>query len=256
MSPHQKRLEWISFVYLAFFVLAVFSPSLFAKGYFGLSETLLEELTIFFFGVAGLITFTIYERIMEKRVQEEEKMRSDYHRAKHELIESYAYIGSINRKIEMLKKLANDTSLQLKEGNKRLPKELFQALAANACAACGARAALIRFVDMERLRTDKEFLHQGDSPYAFKIANRDLRAIHDQRVTHASVRGEDGHEVLVIPSDHMGADLKAHLILWLDDQAIAEIDTSLLKVFVNQAEALYKNFSGQVHSVTARDVSL
>lgn len=244
MSERQSKLEWISLVYLAFFVLAVFSPSIFTGGAFGLSETMLEELTIFFFGIAGLITFTLYERLMEKREKEQEQVLSDYHRAKTELIESYAYIGSVNRKIELLKRIANDASKQLKEPHKRIPKELFQALAANACAACGAKAALIRFVDLEKLRTDKEFLHQGETNFIFRVPNRELRSLSDQGVTHGVIRSEDGREVLVVPSDHAGGDRKAHLLLWLNEQGINEIDTSLLKVFVNQAEALYKNLSG------------
>lgn len=241
MSSRSGRLEWISLLYLAFFVLAVISPSLYTHGYFGLSQTRLEELTIFAFGLAGLLTFTFYERLMERRDKEREHAEVGYQKAKNELIESYAYIGSINRKIEMLKKVSNDTSLSV-VGEQKIPKELFQALVANACAAIGAQSALLRFVELEKLRTEREFGHAMEGKPVFRIPNKDLRALHEGGEPHGFVRSEDAKEILVIPSDRRGP-LKAYLLFALDSKEISEIDTSLLKVFANQAEMLYQSFS-------------
>lgn len=245
MNPRTNRFEWISLLYLMFFVLAVLSPSIYTKGYLGLSEDTLEELTIFLFGLAGLVTFTGYERLMERREQEHEKAQMDYQKAKTELIESYAYIGSMNRKIELLKKLANDTSLTLVD-SKRLRKDLFHAIAANACSASGAHAGLIRFVELNKLRTDREFHHHPDSPFIFRVSNRDLRNLHEQKVSHAFVLSEDERQILVVPSDRHVGDMKAYLLLHLDAETIPEIDPSLLKVFVNQAEMLYQNLAENV----------
>ncbi len=242
MSGRPSRLEWISFLYLLFFVLAILSPSLYAHGYFGLSQVTLEELTIFAFGMAGIITFSIYERIMERRDEEQQQVEDSYQKIKNELIESYTYIGSVNRKIELLKKLADQTSLSLVH-QKQFPKELFQALVANASASVGARAALLRFVDVEKLRTDREFLHHASGKgESFRVANKDLRALHERKESYAFVRSEDQEDVLVVPSDHVGT-LKAYLLLRLDQRQISEVDTSLLKVFVNQAEMLFHQFS-------------
>lgn len=245
MNSRTNRFEWISLVYLLFFVLAVLSPSIYTQGYFGLSEDTLEELTIFLFGLAGLVTFTGYERLMERREKEHEKAQMDYQKAKTELIESYAYIGSMNRKIELLKKLANDTSLTLVD-SKRLRKDLFHAIAANACSASGAHAGLIRFVELGKLRTDREFHHHPDSSFIFRVSNRDLRNLHEQKVSHAFVLSEDERQILVVPSDRHAGDMKAYLLLHLDADTIPEIDPSLLKVFVNQAEMLYQNLAENV----------
>ena len=245
MTQRTNRFEWISLLYLLFFVLAVLSPSIYKQGYFGLSEVTLEELTIFVFGVAGLITFTGYERLMEYREKEHQKAQVDYQKAKTELIESYAYIGSMNRKIELLKKLANDTSISLVD-SKRLRKDLFHAIAANACSAAGAQAGLIRFVELPRLRTDREFHHHPESSFVFRVANRDLRNLHEQKVSHAFVLSEDEKQILVVPSDRSQGDMKAYLLLHLDAESIPEVDPSLLKVFVNQAEMLYQNLAENV----------
>lgn len=240
MKQKSHRLEWISLLYLTFFVLAVLSPSLITRMIFGLSETRLEELTIFFFGMAGLVTFTVYERLMERREKETEQVQSDYQKAKSELINSYAYIGSVNRKIELLKKFANEASLAPMD-HSRVPKELFSALAANACSAVGAEAAMIRFVELGKLRTEREFFHQAEANLVFRVPNRELRALHEKGLSHGIVRAEDGQQILAIPSDRK-SDRKAYLLLSFSEQGFQDLDTSLLKVFVNQAEMLYSNF--------------
>jgi len=240
MDIRQKRLEWISLVYLLFFVLAVFSPSFFRRGYWGLAEETLEEMTIFAFGLAGIVTFALYERLMERREHEREQAQNQYQKAKVELMESYAYIGSVNRKIELLKQMANDTSSSM-AGQRHLSKDLIQSLMANACSTVGAETALLRLVDHDKLRTEREFLHNGQK-FVFRVPNRDLRAIHERGLSHSLVLSEDGKDILVIPSDRKEGTPRAYLLLFLPGQRIPEVDVSLLKVFVNQAEMLYRNF--------------
>jgi hypothetical protein len=239
MGRRTGRLEWISLVYLSFFVLAVLSPSIYRRNYFGLSETLLEELTIFLFGVAGLITFSWYERGMERREQEKQEMKGEYDRVKGELVESYSYIGSLNRKLDLLKSLADDASMSAVDAG-RIEKELFQALAANASAAVGGSSALIRFIDLPRLRTEREFLHQSDQPFQLRVHNKDLRTLHEQKRGHDFFLTDDGRDVLVVASDHAGPS-KAYLLLSVGRDQRDSIDASLLKVFVNQAELLYRS---------------
>lgn len=236
-GPH---IEWISIIYLIFFVLAVLAPSIHTRSLFGLSETQLEELTIFLFGVAGLVTFTAYERLMERRDHEHKETDENLHKAKQELIESYAYIGSVNRKIELLKRVANDTSLTLFEA-KSIPKDVLQELVKHTAACVGAKAALFRFVDNDSLRTQGEFLHAPDGDVVFRVSNKELRHLNDKNVSHAFVRSLDNKEILVIPSDRdMGS--KAYALLYLDGKHIHELDVSLLKVFINQGEAMFRHF--------------
>lgn len=228
-------MEWIYLVYLVCFALAVFSPSYYTRGYLGISETILEEVTIFIFGLAGLFIFTVYERLMEKREQEQEKVEDEYLRLKSELIESYAYIGSMNRKLELLKRVANETSVPL--GTKRVARELFGALVSHAAAAADANAILLRFVEVPRLRTDREFQFTQHGASQIGVANKDLRAVTEQGTGHAFIRSADGRDILVVPSDTV-RDTRAFLLVAWKEGSLPELDVSLLKVFVNQAEAL------------------
>jgi hypothetical protein len=238
------RLEWIWFVYLALFVLAVLSPSLVTHDFIGIDERHVEELLIFVFGVTGLITFSIYQRIMERDQEQHEHAKNDYERAKRELVESYQYIGSINRKIELLKRITNQTSLKIVESD-RSTKDIFHSLLANARARVNAETACIRYVDLEKMRTEHEIHSVPDAPFAFKIGNKELKKVHENKLSHAFIRSDDGQDLLVVPSDHQLKRVKAYLLFPVNAAHIEDIDMSLLKVFANQAELLHFAFKEQ-----------
>lgn len=231
------RLEWISLLYLAFFVLAVISPSLYTQGSFGLSEEMLEQITIFLFGLAGILTFTFYERLMENREKEAKVIEGDVERIKAELLDSYTYIGSVNRKMELIKRLANEASAHFLD-KKQLPKELLQGVVQGALAATGAESGLLRMLDRASLRTVQEIQVDSREKQVFHIANRELRALDEQKLSHAFLATDEGLDVLAVPSDAYTPDTKAYLLLILPRQYISEVDVPLLKVLVNQAQMI------------------
>lgn len=244
MQQKSGKVEWISFLYLVFFVIAVLSPSIYGRGYFGVPEVVLEEFTIFLFGLAGILTFTRYERHIEAREGEARKMESDIQRAKSELVDSYSYIGSINRKIELLKKLANDTSLSLVD-RKHLPRDLLQAIAQSALSAAGAEAVLLRVLERSALRTEIEVQANAKEKQVFRVSNRELRALDDVQASHSFLATEDGRDVLVVPSDSHSSTRKGYLLLFLPDQVITEVDVSLLKALINQGEMVHALTEGK-----------
>jgi len=241
-TGNQSRLEWISLVYLLFFVLAVASPSFISHGYFGLKEEYAEETLIFIFGIAGLITFTLYNRIMESRLKERDTAIIDAERAKKELIDSYRYIGQVNRQIDMLKKLSNQTSMTLVDAA-AYRKDLLQSIVSNAAAVTGSRRALLRFADIAKLRTDSETYFSIGNSKPLKISNHELRGVHENGMSHAFVDSEEGHSVLVVASDRKSSLVRAFLIFSVEETPISDVEVSLLKVFVNQAELVYFNLN-------------
>jgi hypothetical protein len=242
MRSRSWRFAWMVVVYLVCFALAVFAPTLHTQGRFGLTETAIEEATIFLFGMVGLWVFLSYGRLMEEQTGEVSEVQHNHEKTKKELIESYAYIGSVNRKIELLKKVSNQTSLNFMRG-KGWPKDLYQALVTHASASVGAKACLLRIVDTVALRTETEHAHVTGNQFVFKVSNKDLLAVPARGVSHAFIAAEDGKELLVIPSEGGNAS-KAFLLLILDENQIPEIDVSLLKVFANQAEMLHRQRGG------------
>jgi hypothetical protein len=233
-----KGMEWISLIYLTFFVLAVMTPSLVARAHFGIPEQHLEEIIIFLMGLGGIVTFIAYERTVERRMAERAVAVQSAERAMKELVESYRYIGSVNRQIDVLKKHMNQTSIQL-TGARGYWKDLLQSLAANAATSANAKRVLIRFVELEKLRTDREIYHYLSEAKPIKVANRDLKQIHDQLQPYALLTSESKEEILVVPSDHRDSSIRAYILLAVEPSEVNQPDVSLIKVFANQAEMIY-----------------
>lgn len=234
----QTRFEWISLVYLFFFVLAVMSPEIVKRarlGRFNVPEEQIEEVLIFLFGLAGIAVFAGYNRVMERRMRERDEAILDAERAKRELIDSYKYIGSMNRRIDLLKKLTNETSVSILEANAPW-KDLLQSLAANAAASVNASRVLLRTVDLARLRTEREVEHAISDSRPFRIPNKDLAGMHADGSAHAYLKTEDGERVLAVPSDRKDSATRAFLLLSVDPSEITDVEISLVKVFANQAE--------------------
>jgi len=239
-ASQNQKMEWISLVYLIFFVLAVMSPSLVSRGLFGLEEAHVEELLIFLFGLAGLVTFLAYNRIMDHRMRERDTAVDAAARAKRELIDSYKYIGQVNRQIEMLKNITNQTSMTLVDAD-AYRKDLLQSIVSNAAAVCGSQRALLRFVDLTRLRTESETYHAISASEALKISNKELRGLHESGASHAFILADDGSKVLAVSSDRKLSAAHAFLIFGVDEMQDINAEVSLLKVFANQAELVFFN---------------
>ncbi|MFH1620969.1 MAG: hypothetical protein ABIB04_02695 [Patescibacteria group bacterium] len=238
------HIEWISLVYLTLFVLAVFSPKIIKHTYFSFEEETVEELLIFVFGLAGILIFSLYQRLIEHKEREREVVENEREKIKRELVESYKYIGSINRQVNVLKNIANKTSLEIVEKDK-FTKDILVSLLANAAASVGTKTAFVRFLDLERGRTSHEVLHSLEGVSSLKVSNKDLIQIHDTGVSQAFITSECGKKLFVVPSDHREVPEKAFLLTLLDPSLAEEIDTSLLKVFVNQAELIYHTLKKQ-----------
>lgn len=246
-EDRSRKFQWISVVYLLLFVLAVFSPSLVSQNYFGIKEHHVEELLIFIFGLAGLSIFMLYERMIETTEKENSKIQDACERVKKELVSSYQYIGSMNRQMDVLKKLSNDTTVSMFEQDK-LNKDLMNSLVLAASGSVGGAPSMIRFVNLDKLRTEAEFQRLNGSAGQYgrqnqvsnmNIANKELKRIHDSNLQYATLTAGE-QSWLVIPSDRRAGKSKAFMILHHSPSKFEEFDPSVLKVFVNQAELVYR----------------
>jgi nitrate reductase NapE component len=241
--PRPIRLEWISILYLALFVFAILSPGFVSEGAFGLPEERIEEILIFTFGIVGLVTFSLYERVMEKREKERDQAISDRDQARRELVSTYEYIGGVNRQIDALKKLANETASSLMEED-RVHKHMFKSLAAGAAALVRAQNGAIRIVALDKLRTMREF--HLDANDQIRVANKDLLEVHNLNRSHCFIRDENGAEVLAVPSSRQNGRTKAFILLPVASRNMPGIDPGLLNVYANQAEVLYRGLVGGI----------
>ncbi|MFZ6015207.1 MAG: hypothetical protein ACOYUZ_02510 [Patescibacteria group bacterium] len=239
-EERSAKFQWISIVYLLLFALAVFSPSLVKTNYFGIDERYIEESLIFLFGITGITIFMLYERMMERQEKEHDQILKSWEKAKKELVSSYQYIGTLNRKMEIIKKLSNDTSISISDQT-QLSKDLLHSLVVTASGSMAGRPALLRFVHLEKFRTESEFTHKHDNDpqTPFHVSNKELVRLHQERPSFAFLQNEE-HGYVVIPSDRMNGQRKAFLIIKTDAAPEDGFDPSVLKVFANQAELIYR----------------
>lgn len=142
----------------------------------------------------------------------------------------------------MLKKSINDTSVSMYEQHK-LSKELLHSLVTAASASFGGTPTLLRFVNLEKLRTESEFAHPNSSlgRLPFTVPNKDLKTAHEQgAITRVTT---DKVQLVLVPSDRHNGGIKAFIAVQEADSG-SEYDDSLLKVFVNQAELIYRGLQG------------
>ena len=257
MSEERSRnFQWISIVYLLLFVMAVFAPSIVNKDYFDIPEQHIEEFLIFVFGVAGLAIFMLYERLMERTEKEHSQIQDTSDRIKKELVASYQYIGSMNRQLETLKQLSNDTSVSIYEQDK-LSKDLLHTLIRAACGSLGGTAGMLRFVQLDKLRTDAEFHHgpTENGHTVMHLPNKELKRIHEQGMRYENLKVDD-KLWLVIPSDRKLGEIKAFMVLDRVPEQFEEFDPSVLKVFVNQAEMVYRALSKEAEPENSNALEL
>ncbi|MDF1497170.1 MAG: hypothetical protein P1P90_03860 [Patescibacteria group bacterium] len=256
-DERSKKFQWISIVYLLLFALAVFSPSLVKQGYFGLHEQHVEEALIFLFGLVGISIFMLYERLMEKKEKEHLATQDACDRARRELVSSYQYIGSLNRQMDLLKKLSNDTSVSIFEQD-QLSKDLLDSIVRTASGTMGGVPSLLRVIRLDKLRTEHEVFHdmsKNENGKSLHISNKQLKQLHDEQRAYHFFTADD-HRFVAVPSDRNSGDHKAFLILKWNGEQEEIFDPSVIKVFANQAELIYGVLQkrGQLNPETPLDI--
>ena len=243
MKDKIDKFQWISLIYLILFVLAVFAPSLVTHPYFGLSEQYIEELLIFLFGVTGVVIFMFYEKLIKAKEDEDKQIKNNWKKTKGELLSSYQYIGSLNRKIDTLKQLVNDTSLSINE-QKASIKTLLLTIASAASSNFYNSPVMIRCVMFSKLRTEHEVVlnNKKNRKVKFNVPNKELQNIYQQGLSHAIITNNQGVQFLIIPSEHTDKEKKVFLIFLYDPDLVKDFDITIFKVFANQAEVVYHIF--------------
>ncbi len=142
-------------IYSILFILAVLTPDIVSKGYKSLPETNLEELVIFFFGITGFIVFIFKERKLYFYQKEQEKRKKKLQQTSRDLVDSYSYIGEINRKMEILMQiglgLADRSNL-----NKKKEQEIYKSIIEAAGYLIKADCVCLRFVELKNMKILKE----------------------------------------------------------------------------------------------------
>jgi len=142
-------------IFLILFVVAVLIPDLVRNGLYFLSEQRVEEIFIFLIGAAAFFIFIYYERLISFHKREKEKDRKKINQTVKDLVESYSYIGEVNRKMDILMNIAlglSDRSMLSKDRE----TEIYESIISAANFLMKAERVSLRFVNFETGQTEKE----------------------------------------------------------------------------------------------------
>ena len=218
-------------IFLILFIITVLIPDIIRGSVFFLSQARAEEVAIFLMGVITFLALTKREQLISFQKKEKEEDQKKIDQAIKDLLESYSYIGEVNRKMDILMNIAlglADRSVL----NREKEEEIYGSIISATNFLMKADASSLRFVDLKSGKTEKELNAQEKRT---PIKNTDLAEIKN------NVSVEKKKDCLIISSAQKINDVKSYLLICGYDREAEGNPKNLemLKVFASQALFLH-----------------
>jgi len=216
-------------IFLALFIVAVLVPDIVRNNYGILTETRIEEFFIFTIGIISFFIFLRHEEIISFHKKEKEKDQKKINQAVKDLVESYSYIGEVNRKMDILMNIAlglTDKSILDKERE----QEIYESIISASNFLMKADKTSLIIVDMETRSVKKQ------------LDTEKKRIILDKKLLESEdVLVRKHKDSLVISSSQTINKLKSYLIIkdFDEDEEKNPKNLEILKLFISQALFLY-----------------
>lgn len=190
-----------------------------------------EEILIFLMGALAFLIFIKNERQIIFQKKEKEKDEKKIEQAVKDLVESYSYIGEVNRKMDILMGIALGLSDQ-KALSKKDEKETYMSIVNAAGLLLKADLVSLRFVNIKTWQSSKEFRSEGKGKL---VKNTELAKMKE------SVGVQKIKECLIISSSKEIKEVKSFLVIcgYDPEEESSPKNIEILKVFASQALFLY-----------------
>lgn len=142
-------------LFLAIFVFVIMIPDIIREGRFGMSQERVEELLIFILGMIGFLFFILKEHQLEAQRKEKLREQRRLQQTSKDLVDSYSYIGEVNRKMDMLMQIGSDLS-ESGNSNKTKEREVFHSIIDAAIFLLRGKGASLIFYDVVTKKILKE----------------------------------------------------------------------------------------------------
>lgn len=218
-------------VFIVLFIIAVLIPDIIRGPIYFLVEERVEEIIIFLMGVIGFLFFMKNEQKLFLQKKEKEKEQKKMKQTVKDLVESYSYIGEVNRKMDILMSIALGLS-DRSSLNKNKEKEIYQSIVSAASFLLKAEYSFLRFVKQTTSKNLKEIsLEKKKNP----IQNEELTGMKD------NINVKKCRDCIIISSPQKISDIKSYLIIYKYDEVEVSNpkNMEILKVFASQALFLY-----------------
>jgi hypothetical protein len=188
----------------------------------------------------GAIAFAIFlknEQQLLFHKKEKEKDKKKIEQTVKDLVESYSYIGEVNRKMDLLMNtalgLSNRSSLSASHEN-----ETYKSIVSATTFLLKADFVTLRFLDTQKLKTKKEFRSEKSGK---SIKNNVLLEMRSESESEENSNVTKHENYLIISSNQEISGIRSYLIISGFDVQEEENPKNLeiLKVFASQALFLY-----------------
>jgi len=231
-------------IFLALFIFAVLAPDIVRTPLYFLTEERLEEILIFFMGAVAFFVFIKNERKINLQKKEKQQADKKIDQTVRDLVESYSYIGEVNRKMDMLMGIALGLSDSANLSKKK-EAEIYESIIVAANFLMKAEDSSLRFIDTITGQTKKELHLNKESKKS--VQNKDLIAMGKKSTKKVG-------DMIFVSSAQAVNSTKCYLIVYGYDpvEERSPKNTEILKVFVSQALFLY-SFVEKSHLLPAEN---
>lgn len=221
-------------IYLIIFIIAVLAPDIIKGSFYFLSENRAEELLIFVLGIMGFLFFMWqeYQLFIQKNEKKRDKKKID--QTIKDLVESYSYIGVVNRKMDILMNI----SLGLTEKSnlsKNKQAEIYFSIIEASKFLMKAECSFLRFINIKDNSLEKEI--KMDTCVC-SIKNETMAKIKD------SDSAEEIENFLITSSHQMIKNIRCYLIV-SDYEEQEDKTNEMLKVLASQALFVF-SYAGHI----------
>jgi hypothetical protein len=248
-DSQNNNFQIMYWIFLVLFIIAVLIPDLIRNPVFFLAEERAEEIVIFLMGMIGFLVFMRNEYKLSLQKREKEKDRKRMNQAVKDLVESYSYIGEVNRKMDILMNIALGLS-DRSALDKSREKEIYRSIVSAASFLIKGDYAFLRFMNIKNKETAKEVkLEEKNIP----ISNEELIGMGE------NINVKKFQNCLVVSSPRVISGIKSYLIVcdYDEEEKNNPKNMEILKVFASQALFLFsyltlesKNGSGLNSKIT------
>ena len=218
-------------IFFAFFIVGVLIPDIVRNDWGPLSEERLEEIAIFCLGAVGFFIFIAKEKqlFFEKERRKEKEARLD--KTGKDLLQSYSYIGEVNRKMDILMGLA----LGLYKTHKMSPKEELESYLSIANASkllLKGKNSFLMVVDVEKREIKKTF---------FPEKKRRILGAEDVANLGGDINIRKEKDFLIVASPNKINEIRTYIVIegYDKEEENKPKNLEILKVLASQALFLY-----------------
>lgn len=218
------------FIYVALFAVLLAQPHVFRGHLLAWSSPLLHNaITVVVIGVAALV-YRLHVADIRKRERQNLRLQQHLDCLDERLVEAFKYIGLVNVRLPLLRQLTSEL-LGRATISRRQKKSIFEQLVEIASTSIAKTSwAMLRCVDVSRVRTVHEFFFGDVAPQP--VSNKTIMNI----LTHPG--GSPSAAVEVISSSDPRAQ-ERYVLLLPPNPGLSRDERTVLQVIVDQAQLFH-----------------